>query len=129
MNEPEEFLKATPRDHLANERTFLAYIRTALAFIGFGFVIARFAIFFREFQEVSHSTAAAPTNSLLIGTIMVFIGIALAVYGLVRYAVERAALLRGTSRAMTVFDGTIIVIILCVFGLIVGFIFIASRSS
>lgn len=28
------------RDHLANERTFLSWIRTALAFIGFGLILA-----------------------------------------------------------------------------------------
>lgn len=30
------------RDHLANERTFLAWIRTGLATITFGFVVERF---------------------------------------------------------------------------------------
>jgi len=34
-------VEATVRDHLANERTFLAYVRTSLALVGFGFVIAR----------------------------------------------------------------------------------------
>jgi putative membrane protein len=29
-------------DYLAVERTFLAWIRTGLAFMGFGFVVARF---------------------------------------------------------------------------------------
>jgi len=33
------------RDYLAAERTFLAWIRTGLALMGFGFVVARFALF------------------------------------------------------------------------------------
>ena len=37
--------KGSPNDHLANERTFLAWIRTSIAFIGFGFVIVKFAVF------------------------------------------------------------------------------------
>ena len=41
-------------DTLANERTFLAYVRTALAFIAFGFVIARFSLFAREFAMLVH---------------------------------------------------------------------------
>ncbi|MBV9232636.1 MAG: DUF202 domain-containing protein, partial [Candidatus Eremiobacteraeota bacterium] len=41
-------------DTLANERTYLAYIRTALAFIAFGFVIARFSLFAREFASLMH---------------------------------------------------------------------------
>jgi len=30
------------REHQANERTFLAWLRTSIALIGFGFAIARF---------------------------------------------------------------------------------------
>lgn len=36
------------RDHLANERTFLAWIRTALGLIGLGFVLARMGLFLRQ---------------------------------------------------------------------------------
>ena len=32
------------RDYLAEERTFLAWIRTGIALMGFGFVVARFGI-------------------------------------------------------------------------------------
>jgi len=35
-------------DHAANERTYLAYLRTGLAFMGFGFVIERFDLFVRD---------------------------------------------------------------------------------
>lgn len=35
------------RDHLSNERTYLAWIRTALATLGFGFVLARMGAFLR----------------------------------------------------------------------------------
>ena len=36
------------RDHLANERTFLAWVRTALGMIGLGFVLARMGLFLRQ---------------------------------------------------------------------------------
>src|SRR6266516_2878521 len=35
-------------DHLANQRTFLAWIRTGLATITFGFVVERFGLLLRE---------------------------------------------------------------------------------
>lgn len=35
------------RDHAANERTFLAWIRTGIAVIAFGFVVERFDLFLR----------------------------------------------------------------------------------
>jgi putative membrane protein len=38
------------REHQANERTFLAWLRTSTALISFGFVIARFGIFLRQLQ-------------------------------------------------------------------------------
>jgi putative membrane protein len=36
------------REHQANERTFLAWVRTCIALIGFGFAIARFGLFVRQ---------------------------------------------------------------------------------
>jgi putative membrane protein len=36
-------------DHAANERTFLAWVRTAIAVMAFGFVIERFDLFLQAF--------------------------------------------------------------------------------
>ncbi len=44
----EERNKAKMNEHLANERTFLAWIRTGIATISLGFVIARFSFWLRE---------------------------------------------------------------------------------
>ena len=41
-----------PSDYLAAERTFLAWIRTGIALMGFGFVVARFGLFLEEIQFV-----------------------------------------------------------------------------
>ena len=38
------------REHQANERTFLAWLRTSIALIGFGFAIARFGLFLRQIK-------------------------------------------------------------------------------
>lgn len=35
-------------DHLANERTFLAWMRTSVALMGFGFILVRFSVFLRQ---------------------------------------------------------------------------------
>lgn len=38
------------REHQANERTFLAWLRTSIALIGFGFAITRFGLFLKQLQ-------------------------------------------------------------------------------
>jgi putative membrane protein len=46
--------RETLRLHQANERTLLAWMRTSLAMMGFGFVLARFGLFLRELALVQH---------------------------------------------------------------------------
>lgn len=64
-------------DHLANERTFLAWIRTGIALITFGFVIARFGLFLRELtlKNVGITVASVHISSI-IGVLMVLLGVA-----------------------------------------------------
>jgi putative membrane protein len=65
-----------PRVWMAAERTFLAWIRTGISLMGFGFVVARFGLFLRELaaahQVVSHRTTGL---SLWLGTALLIIGI------------------------------------------------------
>ncbi len=50
------------REHQANERTFLAWLRTSIALIGFGFVIARFGLFLHELQTtVTYQNPPTPS--------------------------------------------------------------------
>jgi putative membrane protein len=89
-----------PTDSLANERTYLAYVRTALAFVAFGFVIARFALFSREISIVAHITVANAGASKNFGIAMVLAGVAVGIVGGVRYAQTDAALRRGGNVAL-----------------------------
>ena len=61
------------RQHFALERTLLAYIRTGLAFIGMGFVIARFGLLVYELR--AHGGAPhTPGWSVWFGSALVLIG-------------------------------------------------------
>jgi putative membrane protein len=80
---PTPSVKTEPRDprvYFAAERTFLAWIRTGLALMGFGFVVARFAVFLREMAVSSPLHAIhAPGMSLWTGTSLIAIGVAVQV--------------------------------------------------
>src|SRR5471030_843463 len=49
-----------PRIYMAAERTFLAWLRTGIACMGFGFVVARFGLFLHEMAAVNSMAAAQP---------------------------------------------------------------------
>ncbi|HLJ69433.1 MAG TPA: DUF202 domain-containing protein [Chloroflexota bacterium] len=61
------------RDHLANVRTFLAWVRTAITIMGFGFVVAKFGLLLRELPG-THAHPLELHFSTIIGTILVLLG-------------------------------------------------------
>jgi putative membrane protein len=61
----------------AAERTLLAWVRTGLAMMGFGFVVARFGLFLREIAaEEGAKPQQGPAVSLWVGTTLVLLGVA-----------------------------------------------------
>lgn len=75
-----------PRVALAIERTFLAWVRTGLAMMGFGLVVARLGIFLREIELV-RSVATFPGRgvSLIMGTSLIALGVLVNLYAAVHY--------------------------------------------
>src|ERR1700679_1771147 len=68
------------RDHLANERTFLAWIRTSLGIMAFGFVVEKFSLFIREIATFLDNPHFNQAPSFLQGTSSIF-GITLVAFG------------------------------------------------
>ncbi len=54
-----------PREYFTAERTFLAWIRTGLALMGFGFVVAKFGLFLREFSQRQPQVAGHSSGTSL----------------------------------------------------------------
>lgn len=111
----EIIVEATVRDHLANERTFLAYVRTSLALVGFGFVIARLD--------------PRSTTSLASGVVMVLGGIAMAAFGAYRYVDERRALIDHRTRTLGPSAAVAIGVGAAAFGLLAAYDIIVTMTS
>jgi putative membrane protein len=82
---PENTNSNRARDHLANERTFLAWLRTGVATIVFGFAIGRFSIALREFMKLQGVASNTPGFTTWLGIISAVGGVLLILAGLVRY--------------------------------------------
>ena len=80
------------RDHLANERTFLAWVRTGVATIIFGFAIGRFSIALREFLKLQGYNSATPGFTTWLGIISAVGGVLIIFAGLSRYRKAKAQL-------------------------------------
>lgn len=77
MAEPTEpSRRASLSDALAAERTFLAWIRTGIALMGFGFVVARFGLFLQQLQLIEHGQPSRSYGlSLWFGTGLIAVGV------------------------------------------------------
>lgn len=117
------------RDHLANERTFLAWVRTSVAIVVFGFAIGRFAIALRQLarfqgQQVSKTTGL----SVWMGMISILAGVVMMAAGLVRYRKTRAQLEEGKFEPAG-FIVDLVAILTVLFGLaLAGYLIYVQKS-
>jgi putative membrane protein len=74
-----------PRTRFAAERTLLAWVRTGLAMMGFGFVVARFGLFLRELAAAEGRVPQQGGWSMWFGVGLVMLGVAVTVLAAVEY--------------------------------------------
>jgi putative membrane protein len=79
-------------DHLANERTFLAWVRTAIAVIAFGFVVERFGLLLRQLGLKGNTVGGTIPYSKLLGIIITLLGIVLLVIALINFVQIRRSI-------------------------------------
>lgn len=80
------------RVHMANERTFLAWIRTSVAIMAFGFVVEKFSLFVKQMGYYLGKEVVPPAsgNSSWVGVLLVVLGVLMGILAFARYkAVER----------------------------------------
>ncbi len=73
-------------DHLANERTFLAWMRTSIGIMAFGFVVVKFSLFVKQISLILKETVPHPKGySDILGIVLVAVGTVTAVLSYMRY--------------------------------------------
>lgn len=88
-------------DLASNERTYLSWIRTAIAIMAFGFLIEKFELFFQIIKKETHYTVPGHLKNInlskgveLIGLSMMFMAVIIIFASTVRFAKQRKYILR-----------------------------------
>jgi putative membrane protein len=116
------------RDHLANERTFLAWVRTGAAIVIFGFAIGRFSIAIRQLTTFLGHPTRTMGISVWMGAGAIISGVLLVIAGLIRYRKTRVQLDAGTFEPAG-FVVDLITILTVLFGVALAFYLVYIEKS
>ncbi len=106
-------------DHLANERTFLAWIRTSIGIMAFGFVVMKFSLFVKQLSLIMGKPGIVPSKgySSIIGIVLVAVGAITTLLAFMRYKKTEKEITLGnyknSSLLVTLLAGFIFLISIC----------------
>jgi uncharacterized membrane protein YidH (DUF202 family) len=121
------------RVHMANERTFLAWIRTSIGIMAFGFVVERFALFLKQVTYFLGKTepltgkalVASPGYSSILGVFLVALGALMGLLAFIRYKKTEKQIDEETFRPSILLDMLLTMAMLAV-GVFLVFVLIHS---
>ena len=121
-----------PRTYFAEERTFLAWIRTGLGLMGVGFAVARFGLFLRELQQqpafAAHAAIHSTGTSVYGGVALVALGTAVNIGAVIRHIRTIRDLKSHTWTSGRLSWGAILLaLLLAVFGVGIGLYLLLLR--
>jgi putative membrane protein len=107
------------REHLANERTLLAWIRTSIGIMAFGFVVVKFSLFIKQISLLLGKNAITPPQhgySSVIGILLVAVGAIVLLLSYIKYKKTEKQLNNEAfkSSSTLVFSLTIIILLISV---------------
>lgn len=108
--------KPNVNEHLANERTLLAWVRTGIGIMAFGFVVVKFSLFVREVAGVLGTglKGAQYQYSAPIGILLVAVGVVCLAFSLLRYHTIARRIEEGTFRRSPLILSAIVILILAI---------------
>jgi putative membrane protein len=106
-----------PRIYYSAERTFLSWIRTGLAMMGFGFVVARFGLFLLELGVARGEIRNDGSGSIWAGTALVLLGVFVNIYAAAAHVRFRRRFDAGDSEPARSNVGIILAGLLAVIGM------------
>ena len=111
-------------DHAANERTFLAWVRTGIGIMAFGFVVVKFTLFVKQVSIVLQKPLPAPSHgySTVIGIFLVGFGSLLNLMAFLRYRLIDRELKDARYKPSTLLTTLLIIFILLAGGLLVWYL-------
>jgi putative membrane protein len=98
-----------PRDHMANERTFLAWIRTSIGIIAFGFVIEKFTLFTKQMsfivgKESMVNSSSSHGYSTVVGIFFVGFGTLMSLLSFIKFKKAEKQIDQGSWRHTSLLD-------------------------
>jgi len=108
--------KGAVNDHLANERTYLAWIRTSLGIMVFGFVVVKFSLFLKQVPLLLGKETPIHQGgySAFLGIIIVLLGAIIAFLSYIRYKHTEKQLREGvyvhSTLLITILTGFILLV-------------------
>lgn len=115
-NDQKNLRKQDARFHLANERTLLAWLRTSIGIMAFGFVVVKFSIFIRQLAFLVGKDTVAPQSgySSFIGILLVAVGAVVILLAFIKFRQTERRIANDSyepsSRLVTFITATILVI-------------------
>ena len=108
------------RVHMANERTFLAWIRTSIGIMAFGFVVEKFALFMKQMSYVLGKSTLGETlppshgYSAILGIFLVGMGALMGLLAFIRYKKVEKQIDEDTWQPSSILDALLTISVLVV---------------
>ncbi|WP_294248525.1 DUF202 domain-containing protein [uncultured Chryseobacterium sp.] len=113
-------------DHLANERTFLAWLRTSVALMGFGFILVKFSLFLKQIVLLNTEQPLVHYRkeySGITGLVLVAAGVVILLLSYLNYRKTRKRIMENTFTGNNSLILIVTVLIMSISIFLIGYLF------